>query len=139
MWTVISSLLSGGFNLLVNYLQNKQELQKVEAQAAIAIRTAEVNAQITRTERAAQADEETDAELTRQMEHSWKDEYWTFLLSAPLVLCFLGDWGVKVVIDGFNALDVMPEWYKIGVGLAIGTSFGLRGLYKLMNSRTGGK
>jgi hypothetical protein len=35
---------------------------------------------------------------------------------------------VPVVMNGFAALDAMPEWYKGFLGAAVAASFGLRGL-----------
>jgi hypothetical protein len=40
---------------------------------------------------------------------SWKDEYVTFVISLPAVLCFV--WP-DVVYDGFHALERSPDWYQ---------------------------
>lgn len=63
---------------------------------------------------------------------SWKDEYWTIILSIPLVMSFFP--GLQpYVISGFEALAKTPEWYMWAVGSAIGASFGLRGFAKWLN------
>ena len=57
--------------------------------------------------------------------HSWKDEFWTIILSIPLVLCFIPDY-VEYIEAGFEALESMPEFYQYWLGIAILTSFGVR-------------
>ncbi len=57
--------------------------------------------------------------------HSWKDEYWTFILSIPCILCFFPEM-VPHVKAGFTALREMPEFYQYWLGVAILTSFGVR-------------
>lgn len=57
----------------------------------------------------------------------WKDEYWTLVLSLPLVLCFL-PWTAPAVLAGFAVLELTPEWYRYSVGVAIGAAFGVRPL-----------
>tara|TARA_A100001391_G_scaffold149095_1_gene106592 strand:+ start:205 stop:585 length:381 start_codon:yes stop_codon:yes gene_type:complete len=71
---------------------------------------------------------------------SWKDEFWTVILSIPL-LCV----GYSIVVDdpdilmrvadGFHALDTLPDWYQYLLFLAVSASFGVRGASKLMKLR----
>ena len=57
--------------------------------------------------------------------HSWKDEYWTIILSIPVIMCFVPEW-VQYAEAGFTALEKMPEYYRYWLGVAILTSFGIR-------------
>lgn len=57
---------------------------------------------------------------------SWKDEYWTIVLSIPAIMCFFPD-GVEAAKAGFSALDTMPEYYRYFLGVAITASFGIKG------------
>ena len=57
---------------------------------------------------------------------SWLDEYWTAILTVPLVLAFLG-FG-KVVDEGFQALAGVPEWYVWAVLASVGWAFARRGV-----------
>jgi hypothetical protein len=58
-------------------------------------------------------------------DRSWKDEYWTIILSLPLIMSFIP--GLQPYVDaGFSALQQVPEWYMWSVGIAISSSFGLR-------------
>ena len=74
--------------------------------------------------------------------NSYKDEFWTVILSIPL-LCV----GYSIVVDdpdillrvsdGFDALDALPDWYQYLLFLAVSASFGIRGAGKLMKLRAG--
>lgn len=54
----------------------------------------------------------------------WREEYITILLSIPLVLVFGPDVVQEQIKDGFSVLQELPDWYKAGVGLMIGSAFG---------------
>lgn len=57
--------------------------------------------------------------------HSLKDEFWTIILSIPLVMCFIPDY-VQYIKDGFIVLEEMPDFYQYWLGVAILSSFGVR-------------
>ena len=71
---------------------------------------------------------------------SWKDEWFTILLSAPIIAVI---WGVALndvsvmdrVHDAFRALGNLPEWYQYLLFIAVTSSFGIRGADKLMELR----
>jgi len=56
---------------------------------------------------------------------SWKDEFWTIVLSVPLVMAFI-PFMVKYVVAGFAALEQTPQWYRYFVGVAISAAFGFQ-------------
>ena len=56
---------------------------------------------------------------------SWKDEYWTLIFSIPLILCFIPS-TVEYVMEGFNALDGTPEWYRVILSALVFASIGVR-------------
>ena len=57
--------------------------------------------------------------------HSWKDEFWTIILSIPAIGCFIPG-GAEIMIEGFKALELMPEFYQYWLGVAVLTAFGIR-------------
>lgn len=60
---------------------------------------------------------------------SWKDEYWTIVLSVPMVMCFVP--GLQFyVLKGFETLEQTPEWFQYLMLTAVLAAFGLRGLSK---------
>jgi len=64
-----------------------------------------------------------DWNINAQNNSGWKDEWFTIILSIPMVMCFvpgLADY----VQAGFAALETTPMWYQSAVGIAISSSFG---------------
>ena len=61
-----------------------------------------------------------------QMQHSWKDEFWTLIFGAILLGCFL-PWTQEYVKNGFIFLDEhTPSWFHNMLYIVIGSSFGYR-------------
>ena len=68
---------------------------------------------------------------------SWKDEWFTLLLSAPVVALM---WGIGMndveIIDriglAFSELNRLPDWYQYLLFMAVSASFGIRGADKLL-------
>jgi len=56
---------------------------------------------------------------------SWKDEWWTILLSIPLIGCFIPT-AVPYIREGFRVLEEMPVWYQAAIAVSIAASFGVR-------------
>ena len=67
----------------------------------------------------------------KQMNNSWKDEWFVVLLSTPLILVFLSvflnkpEWVLKLK-EGFDTLNSLPEWYIYSLLAAIFSSLGLK-------------
>lgn len=71
---------------------------------------------------------------------SWKDEFWTLCLAAPIFMIgyaiAMDDVAVIERVDmAFAALNTLPEWYQYLLFLAVSASFGIRGADKLMQLR----
>ena len=80
------------------------------------------------TERIMNADN-SEAELERilaeGMRFSWKDEYWTVVLSIPAIACFFPE-AAPHIEQGFVVLETMPTFYQYWLGVCVLTAFGLR-------------
>lgn len=71
---------------------------------------------------------------------SWKDEWFTVVLSVPVVAV-----GFGIALDdptillrtkeALEALSGLPEWYQYLLYVAVLSSFGIRGVDKLMELR----
>jgi len=70
----------------------------------------------------------------RNSGQSWKDEYLVILFSIPLILAFIPS-TVPYVMQGFQALDLMPEWYKYSLSVIVGASFGVRSVIGIMKNK----
>lgn len=74
--------------------------------------------------------------------NSWKDEWFTVVLSAPVLAIM---WGVGMndldiiarVGMAFEELSRLPDWYSYLLYVAVTASFGIRGADKLMQLKGG--
>lgn len=82
---------------------------------------------------------------------SWKDEYWTVILSMPVLMAFIGvpfcaffmpdklDILRTALAGQFELLDAVPEWYVWAMGASIAASFGFKTAGKLGVAKALGK
>jgi|TARA_R100000426_G_scaffold71799_1_gene49949 hypothetical protein len=67
----------------------------------------------------------------KNMQSSWRDEWFTIILSIPLIIVFAAiflnkpEWITKLK-EGFITLDELPDWYIWALLAAIASSFGLK-------------
>ena len=122
-----------GGTLFSNYQQRKMAVSK----GKIDIAQAKIEGKIKRIQTQVEADVDYDRTAAEGMRFSWKDEWFTLILSAPFVACFIP--GLQdYVREGFNVLRTStPEWYQWAFLGAIVASFGLKGWMK--NKLMGGK
>ena len=107
------------------WLSNKGEKQKAKHEAEL---------------KAISNDGNWEEIQARNSATSWKDEWWTIVLSIPLIAV-----GVAVAIDdltivdrvhaAFETLNTLPEWYQYLLFIAIAASFGIKGVNSLMEMR----
>ena len=107
-------ILSELFGLGREWIKGKQKIKaaKAEAEAKVIVKSAENAADWEKLHAKASAD-------------SWKDEYWTIVLSLPFLACFNKEW-VDEIQAGFKVLETLPEWYQWSLLLCISASFGVR-------------
>ena len=83
---------------------------------------------------------EWETKMAEASSQSYKDEFWTIVLAAPIFMIgyaiAMNDVAVIERVDmAFKALDTLPEWYQYLLFLAVSASFGIRGADKLMKLR----
>lgn len=132
---MIFALIKEVLGIGAGWLERKQKRQEVKLEADTKVMVARAEAEVARLNRAQDAEIAWDNETASQMDRTWKDEYWTILLSFPLILSFLGSWGRDRATEGFIAIQSVPEWYMYSLGLAIASSFGYRALLNRFSSR----
>ena len=111
---MIPALIQGALSLGMGWLTNKKEKQQ-----ATHVKDIELIKSRTSWEETQAANAAT----------SWKDEWFTLLLSIPLVGAFVPDM-VPYIREGFFVLDSMPEYYKGFLAVAMGASFGVKAITK---------
>jgi len=85
-------------------------------------------------------DADWEAKMAEASGNSWKDEFWTIILAVPI---FMVGYAIAVndmtvverVKESFAALSELPEWYQYLLFIAISSSFGIKGVGKLMSLR----
>ena len=111
-----------------------QQRKTVKLESDIAIVKAKTEANIEKIKTGQVAD--IAWEKTSLEQSGWKDEYWTIVLSIPMILCFIPGL-VTYVEQGFAALQNTPEWYRYVVGIAIGSAFGVKSVANFMSLKKG--
>ena len=126
MIPIIGPLISLFTTGVARYAEHK----KIKAEGKIAIEQAKVR----RIQKLDTDDANWDRVMAESSNDSWKDEYWTIVLSIPAILAFFPSM-VDDVLNGFEALEAMPDWYKAALGIAIGAAFGFRKLSQYMSGK----
>jgi len=86
---------------------------------------------------AIQNDANWEEKMASATEKSWKDEWFSILLSLPLLgVAYSVVVNDPTIIDrvneGFAALNQLPEWYQYLLFIAVSASFGLKSADKIM-------
>ena len=122
---MLNLLIGGAVDLAKDFIKGKADEKKAIQERKIAT---------------IQNDADWEAKMASGAEKSWKDEWFSVLLSLPLI-------GVaySVIVDdpqiisrvneGFAALSQLPEWYQYLLFIAVSASFGLKSADKIMNLR----
>tara|TARA_R110000824_G_C14782867_1_gene632209 strand:+ start:75 stop:446 length:372 start_codon:yes stop_codon:yes gene_type:complete len=122
---MLQALIGPVTNLVGGWMKNKAEEKQAKHKAKMSV---------------IQNDANWEAKMADASAHSWKDEFWTIILSIPLFMVgyaiAVNDVSVIYRVDAaFNALSKLPEWYQYLLFIAISSSFGIRGVSKIMDMR----
>ena len=127
----IASLLTGGITTLVGkWFDNKSKESDAKHEQKI-------------TKITQQGDWETTA--VAQMAKSFKDEWFMFIFSLPLIAIFvspfvdlfmLGEYSQgclqTAAMSGLSGLSAAPDWYVYLISMMVGVSFGVKGIGKVV-------
>lgn len=105
MWNLLAGLIT-------TYLGNRAEKAQAKHEREIK--------QIT-------GEQEWDISQSNNAGSSWKDEWFTIVLSVPMIGAFIPT-VVPYIEEGFRVLDSMPDYYKGFLGAAVAASFGIKAL-----------
>ena len=121
-------LITGIFKTAGGIFSSWQERKMVTARGKIELEQAIVDGRIKKIQSAIDNDQQIDLMATRGMMHSWKDEWFTILLSVPVIMAFIPIPEVQALVgEGFRILkNDTPEWYQYCFIGAIVASFGIR-------------
>jgi len=136
------SVLTGPVTELVgSFLERRHEIAKAKLQAEITkiesaarIEEAKARAFVEMASSAQEHSQNWERLLVAQSHKDWKDEWWTLIVSIPLVLAFIPGMAIYVQ-QGFTNLESVPQWYLTFVGAAVSFAFARRGLVDVMKRR----
>ena len=127
---MIGGLIGPIANLAGTFLQGRLERTKANSEMIVA----EAKARATVMEKQATGEIDWDLEAIRGARNSWKDEWLVILFSIPLILAFVPNMEL-VVLNGFEVLEQMPEWYQYSLGVIVASSFGVRAATKFFRRK----
>jgi hypothetical protein len=89
---------------------------------------------------AIQNDADWEAKMADATKNSWKDEFFSVILSLPLLAVAYGvamdnPAVIERLNSAFDTLNTLPEWYQYLLFIAVSASFGLKSADKIMNLR----
>lgn len=116
LWNLVPTVIKG----VVDVVKTKTETKKLMAQA-----------EQTHIRKMAEGEIEYAIATQKNMQNSWRDEWFTVILSIPLLIVFGAiffgkyEW-IDKLKEGFQTLDSLPDWYIWALMAAIASSFGLK-------------
>ena len=116
IWSLLGTVAKGA----VDDIKTKTETKKLMAEA-----------EQTHIRKMAEGEIEYAIASQKNMQNSWRDEWFTVILSIPLLIVFGAiffgkyEW-IDKLKEGFQALDSLPDWYIWALMAAIASSFGLK-------------
>ena len=128
---MIQALIGPLTELAGGWLKGKADKQAADAK--LKLTEAEAKAKIMLSKETSVADWERI--MAQGSTQSYKDEYLVLLFSIPLILGFCGEWGRTAVAEGFVALEAMPEWYQLTLGIIVSASFAVRSAKKFFGKK----
>ena len=118
-----------------DWLKGRRERSQVKLEGDLALSKAKVDATIDRMREQQTAD--IAWENLSITNSSWRDEWFTILLSIPMIMCFVPG-GAQYVREGFDALNQStPDWYQMAFLVAVASSFGFKKLADFMSLKKG--
>ena len=123
--TWLVGIFSGGMNIVSEWVKGWQQRKIMQAQHKVKMAELKIEGAEARALMDKQQEVAWDQAMSQGSMTSWKDEYWTIILSIPMIGCFIPK-VAPYILDGFKVLQETPDWYKAAVGLAIGAAFGYR-------------
>lgn len=80
--------------------------------------------------------QELDVINSKAMSLSFFDEFISICILVPAVLCFIPNMA-HYVADGFNALELAPDWYKVLIITVFVVYLGARGFFLKLIEQVG--
>lgn len=121
---VVNGLLGNLVGIGRDWLASKRKIAEAEIETQLAIEKAKVESLSRISEGQALHEIKWEELQAKASESSWKDEWFTIVLSLPFLLSMVGlsAWADRA----FEAMEKAPDWYTTAFLVAVGASFGVR-------------
>ena len=129
----IIPILTPILGIFGDWLKGRREIARAVTEGKIETTRAVTQANI----RLAETQQEIDNDWNKASisNSGWRDEWFTILLSIPMVMCFVPG-GAPYVADGFSALrEHTPDWYQYAFLVAVASSFGFKKLTDIVGRK----
>ena len=116
IWNIVGQVIGTGFKVMQTRSQTKQIKAMAEQK---------------HYEKMMQGEIQYEVAKQNAMDNSWRDEWFTVLLSLPLIIVvgsifmYKPEWITKLK-EGFETLNQLPDWYIYALLAAIASSFGMK-------------
>ena len=107
------------FGVVTDYFEHKRVMAQARQETELKLELSKQQM----IEKKETADIDWDQIMAKNSASSWKDEYWTIVLSIPTILIFVPGMA-HYIMDGFDSMRAVPEWYKYALMTAIAAAFG---------------
>lgn len=124
---MLQMLIGPAMDLAKDFVKGKAEEKKAIQQRKIT---------------AIQNDSDWESKMADSTKNSIKDEWFAFILSAPLIavaysVAMDDPKIIERMNEAFAALNQLPDWYQYLLFIAVTASFGVKGADKLMSLKKG--
>tara|TARA_R110002072_G_scaffold151470_2_gene300798 strand:- start:10588 stop:11043 length:456 start_codon:yes stop_codon:yes gene_type:complete len=127
-----SSIVEGVISPLIRYFDRRAERAAQAERQRLELEDVRHERRVQNVREGRQAEEDWNI---RALDNSgWKDEYMTIVLSFPLIGAFVPPL-VPYLMEGFEALEAMPDWYVYSVGAMIAAAFSFRQIIPMFDRR----
>ena len=127
MWTMLLKPILGTVSEVA---KNVSETRKAKVEQKIT----KIKAETDLMQKKISGDISYDVQAIRSGDNSFKDEAWTVLFILIIGSCFIPPFQ-PYVERGFDALARTPSWFQYAMYGAIASSFGLRGMGKVLGKK----
>ena len=124
---MLQMLIGPAMDLAKDFVKGKAEEKKAIQQRKIT---------------AIQNDSDWESKMADSTKNSIKDEWFAFILSAPLIavaysVAMDDPQIIERMNEAFAALNQLPDWYQYLLFIAVTASFGVKGADKIMSLKKG--
>lgn len=142
MLGLLTTLVTGGIGMAKSWLTSKgeqelakQESKKIAIEAEATVKKAAAEAKAKAMVKRMEGDIAWENTMAQGTLDSWKDEWFTVLLSSPYIVCLLPSIFTVFVEpsaapaalnDSFDAMRKLPDAWHVMTGTACTASFGIK-------------